>query len=375
MPGPLQNMIETAPTRTISVGLEPALTAVYNLVLLWKSSKGEGFSSWVYQTAAELTSEQKRINDIVVNGLHFAIIPEEHFSSFPAYVDFLAVQEPVYFQNKLLNAYSGLPLKNTGNDTECSGPPTIFDGGAPIYDVDAILSSFDTFVAFLLDRFPAEHIDMAVEAESYRYLCDPPTMQTLIVTHFQNMWDRYLAEDWQRSQSLLQASIDACNQLDLSTLTKLEAAERITGNNLSNWKTCLDEIDELILTPSAHIGPYVSAFRTEDKMWVLFGAQAPQGVQSRSAELSRNEILMRLNALADDTRLRILQSIAVNEELPSSTIIENLELSQSAASRHLKQLSATGFLNESRHLSAKHYRINTAKIEDTLQALKAFLSG
>jgi DNA-binding MarR family transcriptional regulator len=53
--------------------------------------------------------------------------------------------------------------------------------------------------------------------------------------------------------------------------------------------------------------------------------------------------------------------------------MDQLELSQSAVSRHLKQLSATGYLNERRCEGAKCYKLNPERIEDTLSAIAAFL--
>jgi DNA-binding transcriptional ArsR family regulator len=108
---------------------------------------------------------------------------------------------------------------------------------------------------------------------------------------------------------------------------------------------------------------------------VLFGARVPEGAQIHAPDLSRAEILVRLNALADDTRLRILKLISEGGELRSQEIMTRLELSQSAASRHLTQLSATGYLDERRCEGAKCYALNPRRIKDTLRAISAFLLG
>jgi DNA-binding transcriptional ArsR family regulator len=55
--------------------------------------------------------------------------------------------------------------------------------------------------------------------------------------------------------------------------------------------------------------------------------------------------------------------------------METLDLSQSASSRHLKQLSATGFLSERRCNGAKCYKLNAERLDDTLQAVSVFLLG
>jgi DNA-binding MarR family transcriptional regulator len=69
-----------------------------------------------------------------------------------------------------------------------------------------------------------------------------------------------------------------------------------------------------------------------------------------------------------------LKLVAEAGELRSQDIINRLELSQSAASRHLQQLSATGYLTERRCEGAKCYRLNSERIENTLRAVSAFLA-
>ncbi len=108
---------------------------------------------------------------------------------------------------------------------------------------------------------------------------------------------------------------------------------------------------------------------------MFFGAKIPNGVQFHAPDLSRAEIAVRLNALADDTRLRILKLISEVGEQRSQDIMQSLDLSQSAASRHLKQLSATGYLFERRFSGAKCYKLNPQRIKDTLHAIAVFLLG
>jgi ArsR family transcriptional regulator len=103
---------------------------------------------------------------------------------------------------------------------------------------------------------------------------------------------------------------------------------------------------------------------------VVFGARVPEGVSASLPELSRSELLMRLNALADETRLSILVLLASEGELSSQEIMERLDLSQSAASRHLRQLAATGYLTVERREGAKVFRLNSERIDDTFGALK-----
>ena len=122
------------------------------------------------------------------------------------------------------------------------------------------------------------------------------------------------------------------------------------------------------------MGPYVGQIELDDGIAIIFGARMPEGTRDVDPEISRAEILVRLSALADDTRLQILRAIREEGELRSQDIMKVLNLSQSATSRHLSQLNATGYLIARRCEGAKCYRLNTDRIEDTLNSVSAYLS-
>jgi DNA-binding transcriptional ArsR family regulator len=161
-------------------------------------------------------------------------------------------------------------------------------------------------------------------------------------------------------------------------MSKFEAGELITGQELERerWEQKFERMKQVIFVPSAHIGPYLGKhWAGGDTLWVFFGARLPEGVPFHAPDLSRAEIVVRLNALADDNRLRILKLISGNGELSSQEIMTRLGFSQSAASRHLQQLSATGYLSERRCNGAKCYQLNPERIENTLHAVSSFLLG
>ncbi|HQF72238.1 MAG TPA: metalloregulator ArsR/SmtB family transcription factor, partial [Promineifilum sp.] len=155
------------------------------------------------------------------------------------------------------------------------------------------------------------------------------------------------------------------------------AAEYVVGRPLrkdDKWCDELDDAERLVFVPSAHIGPYTAKIRGEDRTWILFGARQPQDAGEMAPELTRAELLVRLNALADDSRLNILRLIVDTGEARSADIIQLLDMSQSAASRHLQQLTAAGFLHERRCNGAKCYHLNSDRVDDTLSALASFLA-
>jgi DNA-binding transcriptional ArsR family regulator len=374
MPAPEPDLIVRPPVSPISVALEPAHSSLTSLVLLFKADQLSGLDEWVTRTAAALTPEQRHTNSLVTNGVYYAIVPERSFASFPAYVDHLAALDPTILRDRVFCAYA-----QVRKDGECCTLPDPINRRVAI-DTAPLLEDVDRFLEFLGERFPEDHIDVAIEAEAHGYLNDPPALQALIVTHLRSMWDEILAPEWERVRPLLQASVDAFQQLDLSELSKMEAAQLVLGRDLEKeehefWKIAFADTRRLVFVPCTHLGPYVFKFRAGDVLWVLFGARIPEGTQVHAPDLSRAEILVRLNALADDTRLRVLKLVSEGGELRSQDIMARLDLSQSAASRHLKQLSATGYLRERRCEGAKCYTLNPERIQDTWRAISVFLLG
>ncbi|MCP4423871.1 MAG: winged helix-turn-helix transcriptional regulator [Chloroflexi bacterium] len=364
MPAPTTDIVRQPTQAKIAVALEPAHHMLNSLMLLIKSEHLSGYGEWVTQTAVSLTPEQLHMNELVLLGLHYAVVPFRSWSSFEAYLGNLAAHNPVTLRDRVLDAYQNLPCQRE----------------KPITDRDQILSSADAYLDYLYDRFPDTVINDEIEREAYALMIDPPAMQQVIVNHLREMWQTFLKPEWIRIQPMLQASVEAFGQIDFSDMTPLEAARTVVGQELpEHWEKMLGgeetPIEQVVFVPSAHVGPYLGTFKPNGILWLLFGARLPEGTAVTSPDLSRSELLVRLNALADDTRLRILQIIREEGEQCSQDIINQLDLSQSAASRHLKQLSATGYLSERRRDGAKCYSLNPERVEGILQALSYFLLG
>jgi len=368
MPGPVQDIVTPPVTASITVSVEPAQNAVYSLVLLHRADDLSGLGEWIATTRAALSAEERARHELVIIGLFYAVLPQESWPSFAAYVDHLAGLDPVVLRAKMLHTYARFQC---GEGGVCHRPN---DAPLPV-DWDAVLRSPEAYVEFLLERFGPEIVDEALERRAYAYVIDPPAMQALIVSHLREMWARCLEPEWRRTEPMLQDAVRACSQVDLGSMSRFEAMQRIVGQDLdaAKWQDALEEAERVILVPSAHIGPYQGRLGVGKTMWVLFGARLPEGVQYHAPDLSRAEILVRLTALADNNRLRILRLIAENGELSSQEIIARLDLSQSSVSRHLNQLRATGYLVERRCNGAKCYRLAAERIQHTLQAVQAYL--
>jgi DNA-binding transcriptional ArsR family regulator len=352
----------------VRVGLEPAINAFESLVLLYRAEAASGFDEWVTTTVARLTPEERETHRLLMNGLFYAVVPQTSWPSFPAYLDHLGAMDPVALRDKMLQTYARIPPSDGATCLGMQDEPLAVD-------TEAILSSVDAYIDFLVARFGVELVDRELERRAYALVVDPPAMQEQIVSHLRKLWETYLAPEWERVKPMLQDAVRAFEQLDLTGKSKLEAAQLISGQELEEvkWKKAFEQAEQVIFIPSAHVGPYVMQLCGGDALRVFFGARLPEGVPFDAPDLSRAEILVRLNALADNNRLRILRLISERGEQSSQDVMSSLELSQSTASRHLKQLTATGYLAERRCNGSKCYKLNPERIQATLQALSAFL--
>lgn len=367
MPAPVEELL-APPTTAVDIRLEPALNALHSLLLLAMAEKVSGFNEWVSKTIEALSPEEKHKHNLVMMGFYFAVLPQQSWESFPAYLEHLDALDPVALRDKLMNAYARIKPCNPDGTTVAGFSTTEID-------LQTALSSPQAYLEFLQTRFDASHIGIELELEAYQYVSDPPAMQTLIVSHLRGMWEQYYAQEWRRIKPLLTDSARAFQQLNLTQMDKMEALQLVSGKDMRDdpLSKKVDLAERVIFVPNAHIGPYLAKYKFGDDLVILFGARLPEGTQVVAPDLSRADILVRLSALADDTRLHILKFISDEGEQRSQDIMELLDLSQSASSRHLSQLSAAGYLKERRCNGAKCYNINSERVEDTLSAISSFL--
>ena len=362
MPTPVGEVILAPETSRIAISAEPTLNALNSLMMLALADEMSGLDPWVQKAAALLTPQELEQNQLVMIGLYFSLIPQRSWPSFPAYLEQLEALDPIKLRDRLLDAYFALPAH-----------------GGEVGEIDkaSVMTSEKAYLTFLRSHFAEEMICEEIERRAYALLRDPEHMRSVIVDHLRSMWEKILEPEWKRIKPLIDETVRAFESLDLSTYSDKELIELITGKSgaeLEKVNEHIKGVERVVFVPSVHVGPYLMRFPREDVVWILFGARAPESLRHRHAALSRAELLVWLSALADDTRLQILTFIRDEGEACAQELIEELDLSQSTASRHLRQLSASGYLSERRTEAGKCYSINAERIHDTARALEAFSS-
>lgn len=362
MPFELQSeLLRAAPTSTVSFEIEPVFNTLHDLVLINNSEHMSGLDPFIYETAHALSPDRKRNNRLVMEGLHFAVVPIRSFDSFEAYLNDLTATDPVILRDRLIERLG------------CPKPEDVARGD-PGIEPERLLDK-ETYINFLLGSWGASEIDVDLEREAHDYFTDPPRMHALILYHLQTMWREVMRAEWNRVRPMLEDAVNAFRLQDFGSAKPLDVARSVTGQDLSpRLETLIQQSRRLTLVPSAHIGPYLAKYSTSDHFWLLFGAHLPQGMRAGSSALIRSELLVRLGALNDDNRLRILELLGKRDELCAQDIITLLDLSQPAASRHLKQLSATGYVRERRRDGNKCYSLNRDRLEETCDMMNRYLN-
>jgi DNA-binding transcriptional ArsR family regulator len=362
---PLPASIEQPVREANRVALHPVRNTIASMMLVAKDEEMPGYGAWVAQMREKLSAEESFRHKLVIIGFFHAILPENDFATFNDYLSDLENSDPVALRDKMLNTYATICIGCT-EEVRTSEP-----------DWDKVLSSAEAYVNFLVEHFSRDLVEEDLETKAFEYVVDPPAMRKLIVDHLRWFWDEYMSIEWARTEPMLRESVKAFQNANFDNMSRVEMARYITGQDLDeeHWGKILSKSERVVFIPNPHIGPYVTRFHFGEVLGVIFGARLPEDARVRIPELDRAEIVARMSALADDTRLRILQMIAENGEMSSKDIIEAVGLSQPSVSRYLTQLTVTGFLQERRVNGAKAYALNRDRIEKTFNAVHKFLLG
>ena len=305
------------PVVSVEAALEPAYNALLSLALLTAPGV-EAIDPWVTEAANRLTPQQRRDNRLVFEGAAEALVFEHDAGDFPAYVDALAAQPP-----------SALRRRVPGARTRAFADP-------------------------------------ALQAELDRLLAEPAALRGRLVAHLRAMWQQHLAAEWRHHAPNLKMITDFLNR---SVFKQPAWSNKSAGEAVNSFirrqapesaLTQLGGVQRVVFVLSPHAGLHVDRFGSADAAWVFVKVE---NHMLRRAPLRRAEVLGPLGALADDTRLRILEMLAAGDELRAQDLIARLGVSQPNVSRHLKQLSGAGFVDERRAGDAnKLYRLRPEAI-------------
>ena len=129
----------------------------------------------------------------------------------------------------------------------------------------------------------------------------------------------------------------------------------------------LPGIANIVFIPSCYVGPYVAYTQSADNLYLFYNCRSTPASETTVDVAS---MYPPLKALADETRLQIL-TLLQGRELYAQEIVEQLDISQPAVSRHLNLLAAAGVLRIRREGNARYYTVDGESLRRLANALRA----
>jgi DNA-binding transcriptional ArsR family regulator len=248
---------------------------------------------------------------------------------------------------------------------------------------EATLMRDRTAFVDLVEQIHAAHGDSDMfnreeEEQLFDELTGGTAYRDKLAAGIEHLWEHYLKSEWPRVHGAIDTSIKAFTSIEIPGETLEEQVMFVTERDQlpEPWLSTLRAAREVVFIPSVHIGPFMILLDFDGTTAYIAGhARIPEGSTIQTAEFTRSELLIRLDALSDETRLRLLELAASRGTITTQEAMDVLDLSQSSASRHLTQLTATGLLSVDASERTKRYRLNATRIDDVCDGLKNLLGA
>jgi hypothetical protein len=182
-------------------------------------------------------------------------------------------------------------------------------------------------------------------------------------------WERVYSQEFEATRPLMERSL-AFRQAQLPNPVFRDLFVAVTGRLIPEQVAeLLPLVRRVTFIPSCYVGPYVAYTHYNEHLILYYNCRsAPAG----STVADGGSLYPPVKALADETRLQILD-ILRGRELYAQEIVEQLDISQPAVSRHLNLMVAAGVLQMRREGNTKYYSINGKTLAQLADALRTFV--
>ncbi len=329
------------PTQAIDVSIDisPALNALNSFATVVEADDSPGISDWSVETRAKLSAEDFEKHKIIshwigLDALSNVVDNATKLTSFEAYLDGLDAIEPEALRDKLLYWL-----------TTCLGCELTHKQHPVIDDPQSLLTSWEAFWNFF-GHGETDDIHLKLGKRVFDLYKSPVQLKDLILDYMQFFWENHLKDEWQRNLRSLEEAQRYFQKLDFSGLSHFEIIEKITRRNMRGAYRAegIQQYSAMRFIPSPHAGPYILMSADFSELRIAFGAYRYTPASRKQIKADSQQIVEKMRALADETRYKIVELLREENELGTADIIDRLDLSKSAASRHLRQLFATGII-------------------------------
>lgn len=213
----------------------------------------------------------------------------------------------------------------------------------------------------------------AVESDLLPLIADPERLKDRTIALFRDAWRLALRDDFEANRPVLERAVERASVV-LDRGIGLAYAE-LTGHRLpGSLLSRLGEVEAITFCPFAHVGNFDSFLLRPPVLIVYFDGprmldrlRRPLPLDPEpappplTARLSNELLVDALRAMAEPTRLRILDLLA-ERQLYAQEIVNQLGVGQSAVSQHLQKLERAGLVVVRPSKGAKYYDVDRAAV-------------
>jgi biotin operon repressor len=198
---------------------------------------------------------------------------------------------------------------------------------------------------------------------------DGAQLKSRLLNALERFWQEAYAQEFKATRPLMEHSVmqhrTVCHNSDFRQVFT-SVTGRLVPEPISDL---LPTITSVTFIPSCYVGPYVAYMHYADQLLLLYNCRSTPSTITAEDGAS---LYPPLKALADETRLQIL-TLLQGRELYAQEIVERLEISQPAVSRHLNLMAAAGVLQIRRKGNAKYYAVNSETLLHLVDALRTLV--
>jgi DNA-binding transcriptional ArsR family regulator len=355
-------LVQARPALKVEFRFSLAEDLLHTLSLVTDAPHIEGLDQWVYATHAALPPTLKHDMEpvlvLIQKSDKLSLWTHQLSPDDPAHRDF---SEYIAWLNGFTEGdYRGL-IQNT---IEILAHHCRDESGEPLPTPS--LSDDEALNACLGQKLAGEQLERAIHLAQ-----NPSELKAQFISVTTRFWEQFYAQEYPQCLPLMQRSVVYHSHRNYSADFDT-VFSAVTGRRPLQDHGSYDDVERVIFVPSCHIGPYVMIHHIKEPQptLILHYNCRPTGAPEHEESPAIQDLFPPLKALSDETRLQIL-SLLDGRELYAQEIVEQLDISQSAVSRHLKLMSSGGLLNIRREDSMKYYSIN----RDTLVAVADRLKG
>src|SRR5438105_2180703 len=221
----LANATGPGPQAPLSrLSLAPAQNTLNSLALLNRPEQLALRGPGVRQLLASLSAQQRHHNRLLFDALGDALMPDEEWSSFPAYVEALAAYEPLALRDQLLRRLAGSHARADARVGALSLPQRSGARATP----EQLRRNLQTFVAHLTRG--AAPLEPALYQEAHMLLNEPQRLHALIVAHLRALWQQCLEAEWEHLFPVLETLLPVCAQRITQHTSTVDRLRALTGS-------------------------------------------------------------------------------------------------------------------------------------------------